>query len=91
MFYKEIKNVLEVNTSTHVTGLWSLLQSVTWTDIAHENYMELHFYSIFNYSFNLAYPKIGRNIAAFFKCSVKNLWSLYAKYDSGTKTEAYNI
>jgi hypothetical protein len=58
---KEIRNVSEAN----ITGLCSLIRNETWINEFQENDMQKKydsFYSIFNYYFSLACPKVRRNI-----------------------------
>jgi hypothetical protein len=60
-WYKEIRNVSEAN----IIGLCSLIQNETWTVVFQENNREKKwdsFYSVFSYYFNLACPKVRRNI-----------------------------
>jgi hypothetical protein len=66
--YKEIRNVSEAS----VIDLCSLIGNETWIDVFQENDMQQKlnsFYSIFDYYFNLACPKV-RSIGKFFECSL---------------------
>jgi hypothetical protein len=59
--YKEIGNVSEAN----IIGLCSLIQNETFTDVFHENDMKKKWDSCsssFNCYFNLACPKVRKNI-----------------------------
>jgi hypothetical protein len=57
--YKEIRNVSEAN----IIGLCSSIQTETWIEVSREDDVEKKldsFYSIFNYYFNIACPKVLR-------------------------------
>jgi hypothetical protein len=59
--YKEVRNVSEAN----IIDLCSSIQNETWIDVSRENDIEKKwdsFFGIFNYYFNIACPKVGRNI-----------------------------
>jgi exonuclease III len=58
--YKEVRNVSKAN----IIGLCSSIQNETWIEVSRENDIEKKWdsiYSIFNYSFNIACPKVRRN------------------------------
>jgi hypothetical protein len=95
--YKEVRNVSETN----VIDLCSSIQNETWIEVSRENDIEKKwdsFYSIFNYHFfNIACPKVRRNIVKYFKKSldkqrchyskgktIGSVQPLYAKQDSRT-------
>jgi hypothetical protein len=64
--YKEVRNVSEAN----IMGLCSSIQNETWIELSRENDVEKKwdsFYSIFNYHFNIACPKVRRNIVSTLK------------------------
>jgi hypothetical protein len=55
--HKEVRNVSEAN----IMGLCSSIQNETWIEVSRENDTEKKgdsFYSIFNYHFNIACPKV---------------------------------
>jgi hypothetical protein len=59
--YKEVRNVSEA----YIMGLCSSIQNEICIEVSRENDIEkklYSFYSIFNYHFNIACPKVRRNI-----------------------------
>jgi hypothetical protein len=87
-YYKEVRNVSEAN----IMGHCSSIQNETWIEVSRENDIEKKwdpFYSIFNYHFNIARPKVRRNIVSTLKspwinkdaiiawAKLKDLYNLY--------------
>jgi hypothetical protein len=63
--YKEVRNVSQSN----IKDLCSSIQNETWIEVSRENYIEKKwdsFYSIFNFHFNIAYPKIRKKYCKYF-------------------------
>jgi hypothetical protein len=86
--YKEVRNVSEAN----IMGLCFSIQNETWIEVSRENDIEKKwdsFYSIFKYHFNIACPKVRRNIvstlkspwinidAVIVRAKLKDLYNLY--------------
>jgi hypothetical protein len=94
--YKEIRNVAQAN----MKDLCFSIQNETWIEVSRENEIEKKwdsFYSIFNFHFNIACPKIRKKNCKYFQKSLDkqrccyskgkpkgSAQPLYAKQDSGT-------
>jgi hypothetical protein len=75
--YKEVRNVPETN----IIDLCSSLQNEIWTEVSRKNDIEKKWdsYSIFNYHFNIACPKVRRNIVTTLKSLSINKDSVIAR------------
>jgi hypothetical protein len=97
--YKEVMDISENNK----IGLCSLIQTELWSDMFSENDIKskwISFYSIFNYYFNIACPKVRQNIASAKKASwinkvvkarikLRNLYDLYLLHKSQEHKDIY--
>jgi hypothetical protein len=77
-------------------GLCSSIQNETWIEVSRENDIEKKwdsFYSIFNYHFNIACPKVRRNIVSSLKspCINKDAVIPRAKLKDKAYKKEYNV
>jgi hypothetical protein len=92
--YKESRNIVEAN----ITGLCSLTQIEPWSEVFWEKNTNIKwdtFYTTFNYYFNIACPKVRRNVTRTVKApwinkdiviaknQLKDLYNNYRLSDTG--------